>query len=636
MSKLLGVRVLSGDCVVVIVDAAGVSAARLALSPGGEFLLDEGIVRRPMAVVADGDGAPVPAGGPGAEGPAVDGLLARVGDPVPVRVGGTSWAAERLVARVVADAADAVTGPVDHVVLAVPDEWRDHRRAALRDAVTALTEVPVTTIGAATALLDGGAGGAAAGPVLVLEAGAEGFGAHVCARHDDGWQVRRTSRTDWGGDDVDDALLDFVRERSPSTWTKGGPDAFGVRAACATAREDLARQTATEVDLPDSEPIRLVRADLELVVGAGVCDVVDQLVTDVIGPAEDAHPSLVLVTGPLASLPMVVEALSRATGRSVEHVGQEQALVRYATAGAAAAQSAAAAEEPEIGDEQDTAVPVAPVRPLRRRGRGRRTAILVAASLAAASSVAAVTMTDAGEDALVALIDGTVPRGTSSEGAIGDLADAAALPAVPWGGDSGDGGAAAGAGTATGGEGVGPDAAGGPGDPSPTSTRGGGDGDADDGKEGKDSKDGKDGKDDEDDDTGTESSSTDPTSREDDSTGADSTSSTDDSSTTQEPDATSAPDTTTSGTTNPSPEETVADTTTPPTSEPSPSTTAPEPEPSTTVPEPEPEPTSSTISEPPPSEDPGTSTTAPATTQADPSTTSPTTSGQTSPEPAAP
>ncbi|WP_338751077.1 hypothetical protein [Janibacter alittae] len=450
------------------------------------------MLRRPLAVV-DESGTPVTVSAPGGHGPLVDGLLARVGDPVPIRVGSRSWPAEALVAAVIADAAAAVADtPAEHLVLVVPDEWRAHRRAALRDALVELTDQSVTMVDAGLGLIDPGTREELTGSVLVLTAGDESFRADVFTHGEDGWQVDRTSCSDWGGNDIDDALAEFIDHRSPSTPAPAQEtlDAVAVRAACTSARADLARRTATEVELPGRDPVRLVRADLELLAGGTVTDVVDQLVDDVIDPV-GARPSTVLVTGSLTSLPMVVEAVSGALGMSVAHVTDSEALRRYAEAGAAVMESGLAAEpvdaDPVAADEDDAQetqlLPIAPLPSVGHRGHRRRTAVLVAASLALAAPVAAVamSMTDAGEATLLSLVDGVVPQDSSSSDSTSDdvldsLADAAILPALPWG-DSDEADADAGSSAATNGAGesadrrddsTGDDTTG----PSPTSTHG--------------------------------------------------------------------------------------------------------------------------------------------------------------------
>ncbi|NYF97319.1 hypothetical protein [Janibacter cremeus] len=467
------------------IGTAEVCAIHMTRSSAGAAQPASELVRKPLAVV-DELGTPTPAGASGAQSPAVDGLLARVGDPVPVRVGSRSWPAETLVAVVIADAAAAVADePAEHLVLVVPDEWRAHRRAALRDAVVGLTEQSVTMVDAGLGIVDQRAGEHVDGPVLVLAAGDESFRAHTFIHGDDGWRVTRTSCSDWGGNDIDDALLDFVGDRSPSVPAKGAHDAFAVRAACTNARADLAQRTATEVDLPGRDPVRLVRADLELLAGGAVTDIVDQLVADVIDP-NGVRPAKVLVTGSLASLPMVVEAVSGALGMSVTHVTDGQALQRYADAGAAAMESSTVAEPADTDghDVQDTQLlPIAPLPPARHQGHRRRTAVLVAAALAVAAPVAAVamTMTDAGEATLLSLVDGVVPQDSSSpdranSDVLGSLADAAMLPALPWG-DSNDADDDEGNSAATGDTGESAEPGGGTADdgtksPSPTSTHG--------------------------------------------------------------------------------------------------------------------------------------------------------------------
>lgn len=580
---------------------------RLHRSAEGTLRVASGVARGPMSVAVDAAGAPVASGRSSAQGPPVDGLLDRVGDPVPVRVGTGAWPAEHLVADVVADTAAAVADEASQLVLVVPDEWRDHRRTALRGAVATITGLPVVTIGGASGLL--GAGAQASGPVLVVAADAE-LRAHVCTHGDDGWQVQRIGRSDWGAHDVDDAVLDFVRARSSSTQWE---DSVAVRAACTSARAELARRTATEVELPGGESVRVVRADLELVAGEMTGDAVDQLLTDVAGTDGDDRATRVLLTGALAALPMLVEVVSAATGAAVEHVTDVDAFERYAaTAAAASAAAADPHEDVDASDDEQTVVMTTPaVRALPHTSRRRRSVIAVAASLVAAASVASMTVTDAGEAALLALVDGTVPRSAGSDSAMGSLADAATMPPLPWSGDSDDEQNVENA--------LDPETAADTGDGESTGTSEGSDGHQEgpsprstaDGDPSADS--GSDTRDDAGDGDGGTDDDTERTSSPDSPDG--STSSTD-----RAGDATpsTSPD---SSTTVPEPDSAVSDasdpTSAPPTPTPAPPTPTPTPddptptsEPTTTD-EPEPTGTGSDPGEPPTSEDPSTSTTAP-------------------------
>ena len=576
----------------------------------------EGPPSRHALAVRDEDGTPVPADTSAEDAPWVDGLLARVGDPVPVRVGAASWPAELLVARVLAAALAGVTdAPVEHVVIAVPDEWRDHRRAALRQCIAHDIGRLPALVGAATGLASVDDDTGDEGPVLVITAGAESFRADVCTRSAQDWQVDRSGLVEWGGADIDDALLEFVSERSPA-GASGDPVVSATRSACVTAREELVRATATEVNLL-GQPVRLVRADLEHLVGATVVDVVDQLVTDVLGRRDGSEPgerpgsdlSRVLLTGPLASVPMVVEAVSARVGAPVVHVTDMQAHRRYASTGVRVEGpdedglvdtrvDPATSAESELAD--GSAVHHLVRSHSRRATRGRRSAAAVAAALAAAASVAAVTMTDAGESALLSLVENTVPQGVADDARGGSLAGAVARPPLPWDEDGGDGAS-----------------------PRPASTRGtaqdpvagsapAGEGDADPTTDDTSS-----------DDTSAKGSSTSDTTSTDGTTSDPSSSSSDGDASPRE-DSSAAPDPTT-----PTSEEVPDESSEPPTSEPDPSTSSdpppdPEPEPdppTSTEPDPEPEPTTTT-SEPEP-EPTGTSGTTSTTTDPLPEPTTP-------------
>lgn len=423
---------VSQDVVAVVVGPADTAAMGFNVSGGTVPQARSEVARRPTAVVANESGRPVVASGSGSDVTRVDGLLARVGDPVPVRVGGCSWPAEDLVARVVADVVDAVapTSP-DHVVVAVPDEWRAYRRTALHVAVHTTTGSVVTTVGAATGLLGTDGVTSVDGTALVLDAGAEHIRASACQRVDDGWVVRRSGEAEWGATDIDDALLDFVRERSSAAEDLWADRAGDARAACSAAREDLIRTTATEVELPGSEPVRIVRADLETLIGGAVADLVDRLLEDVADPDAGATYSQVIATGALASMPVVVEAVSRATGQAVEHVTCVEVCRRYAVAGLAAVAAAPVATAGEDGQETENTVTTMALH-TGRGPRSRRPAGLAAAALAAAAAVAAVSLTDAGEAAVRAVIEQVVPSGGTPGVELNEQGDVMALPAPPW------------------------------------------------------------------------------------------------------------------------------------------------------------------------------------------------------------
>lgn len=384
------------DVVTVVLDEAEITLAGYDVVDGRPWARTEP-VRAPLT-------AP-----PGAGGVEIDGLLERVGDPVPVRVDGAPASGAALVAgSICRSVVELLAEPAERLVVAVPERWQRHRRAALREELESASGTRVDLVGSATALLVAGERQASGAASLVVETGSI-LRASVCVPDEPGWSLVRSAQLPWGCDDVDDDVLDFVRARSSQPWSP--EDGTQVRQSCRRARRALTEDTATEVALPGGSCVRLVRADLEALVAPAVAQALGQLVADVSDPEDELEVTGVLLAGPLAALPFVTEALSRATGQPVEHVGCEEAGFRYAAAAPAVDQPTEA--DPAVTAEADL-LPVTGTAGRARRGHRRRSALAIAAAAVAASLVGGFAVAGVGEESLEALLTTMTPGGEDS------------------------------------------------------------------------------------------------------------------------------------------------------------------------------------------------------------------------------
>ena len=305
--------------------------------------------------------------------PGLAALLARVGDPVPVRTpDGPRSAAELVVAHL----ADAGCTGAGSVVVAVPGHWRGHRRSALDTAGAAAGLAPLTMVGSAVAV--------AVATVVdtdlpepallgVVEVGEEGTSLAV---------VRVTDRTveeaapppapsGWGLGDAEDTVLAAAGDRLPGGDTAA--DRAELREACGTAVQRLCAGPETTLTWSGGE-LRLDRAEWEDDLREGVQALAEHLrgALELTGVPVGALTGLVLA-GPGARIPLVVETVAAAFGL-VPLVPADPALAaaRGAALTAAAAVERAAVRAPALPApvEQpapDDVGPAAPSGPRHRR-----------------------------------------------------------------------------------------------------------------------------------------------------------------------------------------------------------------------------------------------------------------------------
>ncbi|TDC77279.1 Hsp70 family protein [Micromonospora sp. KC606] len=289
----------------------------------------------------------------------------RIGDEVPVVVGGDAYPAQTLTAVLagwVAEQARVAEGaPAEAVVVSHPAGWGTHRRELLHRALTELGLPRVTLLPAPVTIAEYHAARDFPGTLAaVYRLGGENFEAALVRRHHDGTYGTvglARSLPGCGGADLTEELADHVRAvlaRGPATTGRVGVDIppHQLTMACDRAKHELTVATETDVvlDLP-SGPTRVPvsRAQFEELVRPTVAMTVDLLIRAVhnagLTPAELDG---VLLAGGSARLPLVAELLGAAVPCPVQ-VGPDPELAVAVGAALAAGQVVAPRPRPAPG-----------------------------------------------------------------------------------------------------------------------------------------------------------------------------------------------------------------------------------------------------------------------------------------------
>ncbi|MDN5861060.1 MAG: Hsp70 family protein, partial [Pseudonocardia sp.] len=347
-------------------------------------------------------------------------LLSRVGDTAPVVLGGQPVAPDVLVARFVAhlvrDVAGRERGDASLVAVTHPVGWGRHKLECLRAALAGQGVGPLELVAAPVAAALGYAAARPVPPgrpVAVYDLGASACTVTVirAAGTHPGFEVvpaARGERIDgFGGLDVDDAVLGFVRRALGEGWAELDPDdpatlaaVERLRYACVAAKEALSVDTEARipVELPGMRTtVRLTRAELEELIRPAVVATVDALRGAVesagVTPGELAA---LLLTGGSANLPLVAELVPTGLGRAAAEIDPTavvavgavevaRAAERRRTAAAAPAASPVktrvlAPAQPVPAPDPAPARPAAAARPFtsaQPEASPRRTAVLV-------------------------------------------------------------------------------------------------------------------------------------------------------------------------------------------------------------------------------------------------------------------
>lgn len=319
--------------------------------------------------------------GLGDPGRLLRGYTERVGDTVPLKVGGRAIRPEDVLAGVIewaaAGAAEATTGPIAGVTAVVPAAWGPHRRMQLTAALDA-RGVRASLVSAPEAVAHAWSG---TGTVAVYDLGAHACEltvAHVAA---DDVAILGTALVDLGGADFDDAIVARVVEHVPSARHAPPLAAAQLRHAATTAKEALTfdAETVVPVLLPGGEHlVRLVRSELESLIEDDILrtvEVLDELLTES-GVAVDAMSAIVLVGGS-SRIPRVAQLLSEHFPVPIEVDADPQSVAARGAAVAAAASAARVALDAEADAAPlDPAPDTAPAAPRRSGIRRAYDAVL--------------------------------------------------------------------------------------------------------------------------------------------------------------------------------------------------------------------------------------------------------------------
>jgi molecular chaperone DnaK len=258
----------------------------------------------------------------------------RLGDPVPLLVGGVPYAAHTLLARILRHVVDTATarhdGPPARVVVTHPANWGPYKREQL-DLVfrgAGLAGVRTVTEPEAAAIHHASTERVSPGRVVgVYDLGGGTFDAAVLRRTGDGYSVLGTPEgiEQLGGADFDDAVFGHVTRVLGDAVT--GLDLADedvtaalarLRRECVEAKEALSDDPAADiaVALPGLHTrVRLTRTEFEALIRPALDDTVAALRRAL--ASAGASPDLLLLSGGSSRIPLVAQLLTTAFDRPV-------------------------------------------------------------------------------------------------------------------------------------------------------------------------------------------------------------------------------------------------------------------------------------------------------------------------------
>ncbi|HEX9260034.1 MAG TPA: Hsp70 family protein, partial [Acidimicrobiales bacterium] len=325
----------------------------------------------------------------------------RLGDPVPLVIGGTPYGAETLMAKVLAHTIERVTeqegAPPDRVAVTHPASWGPFKidllqqavRQAGLDSVELLSEPQAAAIQyAAVDRLDPGQ------IVAIYDFGGGTFDAAVLRRDDEGFtQLGRPEGLErLGGIDIDQAVLAHVDQALGGQLREADANDPAVAAAlsrlrdeCTATKEALSADTDASVlvGLPGLQTeVRVTRGELESMIRPRLAETVAALRRAVSSAGlEMEQVDRILLVGGTSRIPLVAQVVRTETGRPVAVDANPKLVVAmgaarwavgsgaYATgvvpppiaaAAVTAAVATAAVRQPTAADEPVTAPVSAP------------------------------------------------------------------------------------------------------------------------------------------------------------------------------------------------------------------------------------------------------------------------------------
>ncbi len=357
----------------------------------------------------------------------------RLGDPVPIIVGGTPYGAEALMAEMLDAIVRQVTQregePPTTIVLTHPANYSEYKRGLLREAARLagldLDRVRLITEPEAAAIAYAHQQRIDPGEIIaVYDFGGGTFDAAVVRDTADGFELIGTPEgmERLGGIDFDQAVLfhvDTVLDGMVSAADGSDPQVLAgqarLRDECRRAKEALSNDTdaTIAVSIPGVQTdVRLTRDELEQMVRPRIAETVKALQRAIASAGIAADDvSRVLLVGGSSRMPIVAQVVRESIGRPVSTDADPKLAIAIG-----AALSAAPTLPVTVGAVAPTQVVVRPLPPGRPRSV-RRLGIAAAAvaGVVAAATIVILTRSDdsiAKPSAVATSLPATIPAGT--------------------------------------------------------------------------------------------------------------------------------------------------------------------------------------------------------------------------------
>ncbi len=307
----------------------------------------------------------------------------RFGDPTPLILGGSPFAADALMAKILRWVVDAVAeregGPAEKVTVSHPANWGQYKRDLLQQALrlAGLTDAETITEPEAAAIYYASNERVEVGTIIgVYDLGGGTFDAAVLRKTPDGFDImgRPEGIERLGGIDFDQAILARVDRSTDRALSALDPtDANNAKAALRLREEIVDAKEALSSDTDASIPVvlpnlqtevRLTRSEFEDIIRPSIGETIAVLrrALDSAGVSA-AEVSKVLLVGGSSRIPLVSQMVSAEIGRPVA----VDAHPKHAIPLGAAIAAGGMEEEPEEAtveippEEPSEVVPVAAV-----------------------------------------------------------------------------------------------------------------------------------------------------------------------------------------------------------------------------------------------------------------------------------
>jgi molecular chaperone DnaK len=280
-------------------------------------------------------------------------FLGRIGDDVPLVLGGFPCTAQELTAVLIRWVVDRVAeregGPADALVVTHPAGWGGHRKALLHHELVRQGLTEVTLLAEPIAVAEGWTTDRPApGDLLATYGLGAGTGWAAVVRRTDAGMFELVTAAEGaepvGGGHFDDAIVDCVRDQlgraldvdpaDPQSWLAMAR----LRGICTGAKEMLSTETEVivPVRLPDAPAdVRVSRADFERAIRPAVTAAADLLPRTLRAAGVDTKDlQAVLLTGGSVRIPLVADVVGAATTATTTVVPEPETAV---VAGAATA-----------------------------------------------------------------------------------------------------------------------------------------------------------------------------------------------------------------------------------------------------------------------------------------------------------